>query len=153
MKKLSKVLVPVDGQPVDDEAIRLACQIAKQDKAHVLLLYVIEVQRNLPIDAENIPAQEHGEQVLSHAEQVAHSLHAQIETELLQSRVAGSAIVDEATDRHVDLIVIGVPYRKILGEFQINPTPNYVMKNAPCPVWLCREGAPQDSSNSDSRKK
>ncbi|MBI5651972.1 MAG: universal stress protein [Chloroflexi bacterium] len=141
MKKLARILVPVGGNAAEDDAIRLACQIAKPDKAKVLLIHVIEVQRNLPVDAEVIPAQERGEQILGHAEEIARAQSNQVESELLQARVAGSALVDEAVERGVDLIVMGVPYRKPLGDFYFGATVSYVFKNAPCPVWLCRQAA------------
>ena len=145
MAKLSKVLVPVSGNEADQSAIQLACQVAKQDKAKVLLIHVIEVQRNLPVDAENLPAQERGEQVLGMAERIARGHYGHVESELLQARIAGSALVTEATDRGVDLIVMGVPYRKSLGEFYFGATANYVFKNALCPVWLCRQVAQDDN--------
>lgn len=151
MAKLSKVLVPIAGVAGESAAIQLACQVAKQDKAKVLLIHVIEVQRNLPVDAENLPAQERGEQVLGQAERIAHSHYNHVESELLQARVAGSALVNEAMDRNVDLIVMGVPFRRSLGEFYLGATANYVFKNAMCPVWLCREVA-QDIGGASATK-
>jgi len=152
MAKFTKILVPVSGTPADPAAIRLACQIAKSDKAQVLLIHVIEMQRNLPVDAENLPAQERGEQVLGRAEQTAHALYNHIESELLQARVAGSALINEAVDRGVDLIVMGIPYRKALGDFYLGTTASYVFKNAACPVWLCREAAQEIPATADPKK-
>ncbi len=146
MKKFSKILVPVEGIPADDQAICLACQIARQDKATVLVIYVIEVQRMLPLDAENAPQIENGERVLQHAEQSAKQNGVRAETELLQSRAAGSALVNEALARSIDLIVMGVPFRRPLGDFLLGTTASYVMKNAPCQFWLCREAAAVDKS-------
>jgi nucleotide-binding universal stress UspA family protein len=139
--KHSKVLVPVEGISSDDEAIRLACQIARQDKAQVLVIYVIEVQRTLPLETETVPQVERAEQVLDHAEQMAKGLGCRIESELLQARLAGPALVDEAVERGVDLIIMGIPYRKPLGDFYLGTTANYVLKNAPGQVWLCRQAA------------
>ncbi len=135
----SNILVPVAGSSADEEAVRLACQIARQDKARVLLIHVIEVQRNLPLNAENAEQMERGESILEHAEGFARAARGLVETELLQARVAGSALVDEAVERGVDLIIMGVPYRKPFGDFYLGTTVAYVLKNAPCRVWLCRE--------------
>lgn len=135
----SSILVPVGGNPADDEAVRLACLIGRQDKAKVLLIHVIEVQRNLPLDAENEQQMRHAESVLEHAEQVAKSVRGSVEVELLQARVAGPALVDEAVERKVNLLILGIPYRNPLGEFYLSTTTNYILKNAPCQVWLCRE--------------
>jgi nucleotide-binding universal stress UspA family protein len=88
------------------------------------------------------------EVVLEHVEQVAKAARGTIETEILQARAAGVALVDEAVVRGVDLIVLGIPYRKPLGDFQIGTTPQYVLKHAPCPVWLCREAMPDENGKS-----
>ena len=58
-----------------------------------------------------------------------------IETVLLQARDVGAAIVDEASERGADLLVLGLPYRKRFGgDFAIGRTIPYVFKNAPCAV-------------------
>lgn len=135
------ILVPVKGISSDDAAVRLACQIGKQNKARVMAINVIEIQRNLPLNAENDAQMRDAEAVLERVEQVAKSSRGALETELLQARAAGVALVDEAVARGVDLIVMGIPYRKPLGDFQLGTTTQYILKNAACPVWLCREAA------------
>ena len=56
-----------------------------------------------------------------------------------EARSAGVAIVEEATERQVNLIMMPVRYRSRLGEFNMGKTVPYVLKNAPCPVWVYRE--------------
>ena len=74
------------------------------------------------------------------AEDVAEALKAQLEPVLLQARDVGAAIVDEATERGADLLVVGLPYRKRFGgEFAIGRTIPYILQNAPCAVWVVRE--------------
>jgi nucleotide-binding universal stress UspA family protein len=146
----TNILVPVSGSLADDEAIRLACQIARQDRAKVIATHVIEVQRNLPLDSENSERVQRGETLLDHAEKVAKNCKGSIETELLQARVAGSALVNEALERHVDLIILGVPYRKPLGDLQLGSTTMYILKSAPCRVWLIRDLPPEEKTGKSS---
>jgi nucleotide-binding universal stress UspA family protein len=139
----SHILVPVKGIPADDAAIRLACQIAKTTKARVIAIHVIEVERNLPLDVEDEARMRRADTVLEHAEQIARSLRSPLETEVLQARAAGAALVDEAVTRGVDLIIMSLPYRQVVGgDFRLGTTTQYILKNATCPVWLCREAAP-----------
>ena len=43
-------------------------------------------------------------------------------------------------ERDADLLVLGLPYRKRFGgDFAIGRTIPYVLKNAPCAVWVVRE--------------
>ncbi|MBM2827424.1 MAG: uslA [Dehalococcoidia bacterium] len=137
--EINRVLVAVSGSKSDGEALTLACNTAKKSKAKVYVIYVIEVKRALPLDAELSMENRRGEDVLGQAESVAEDLDYNVETELLQAREAGSVIVDEAQERKVDLIVMGVDYKRRFGEFTLGDTANYVLKNARCRVWVCRE--------------
>ncbi len=142
--KFAKILVPIEGKTAENEAIRLASQIAKQDKAKVVLAYVIEIQRAMPLDAENGTLVQQAELVLEHAKKLAKAMGTQPECELLQARMAGPVLLDEAVERGVDLIILGISYRQPLGDINLGTTTNYILKNAPCRVWLCREAAGVD---------
>lgn len=134
-----RILVPVNGGPTDASVVALAIQTAKKSKAQVYAIYVIEVRRTLPLDAD-IP-QERGfaDGVLDQVEHLADEADQPIETEILQARDIGTAIVEEAVEANADLILLGMPYRRKFGEFDMGRTIPYVLKHAPCEVWLCRE--------------
>ena len=139
MKSVSRILVPVNGGDADRGAIDLACQVARRQKARVEAIYVIEVNRSLPIDAEMQAEIERGESVLDASERISHENEVEMETSLLQARDVGAAIVDEAVQLRADLIVMGIAYKRKFGEFAVGPTANYVLKNAPCLVWVARQ--------------
>lgn len=139
MNKISQILVPVAGNPIDEEAIGLACRVARGSKGRVYAVYVVEVTRTLPLDAELATEVRKGEAILDKAEVVAEELDFEIESELLQAREVGPALVDEAIERGIDLMILGVPYKKRFGEFHLGKVAPYVLKNAPCRVWLVRE--------------
>lgn len=138
MIRASRILVPVNGNPIDDEAVALACETGRRNKAPVYAIYVIEVKRTLPLDVDLPSDAARGDAVLSRAEQVADEFGVKLETEILQARDVGSAIVDEALERDVDLIIMGIEYRRKFGDFDMGHTAPYVLKNAPCRVWLAR---------------
>jgi len=139
-----KVLIPVNGTKADEEAVSLSCTLAKKGGGKIYVTYVIQVERTLPLDAEVRPEIEKAEQVLDRAEVIAEEHDYNVETDLLQSREIGPAIVDEAIERGVDLIIMGVSYEKKFGEFSLGETIPYVLKNAPCWVLLCREPIPEE---------
>lgn len=140
--ELSKILVPVNGDEADEEAIKLACSVAKKKKGTVYIVHVIEVKRTLPLDAQIGPETQKGEEVLAAAERVAEEEDYEVETDLLQAREVGPAILNEAMEREVDLIIFGIIYKTRFGEFSLGEATPYVLKNAPCRVWICR--APAD---------
>jgi len=137
--ELPKFLVSVSGEKVDEEVVRLACNIAKRRKGKVYVVHVIEVQRALPLDAEIGSEIQRGEKILAHAERIANTMDCEVETDLLQAREAGPALVDEAVERGVDLIIMGLEYKRRFGEFDLGCAVPYVLKNVPCRVLVWRE--------------
>jgi nucleotide-binding universal stress UspA family protein len=131
-----RILAPVSGTRADDEAIRLACLLAKKTKGKVWAVYVITVRRTLPLDAELEAEMKQGEEILNHAEAVAEEEEYEIETDLLQAREAGSTIIDEAVEHGADLILLGVEYKKNFGQFSLGSVIPYVLRNAPCRVMV-----------------
>ncbi len=132
-----KILVPVAGTEADEEAMELADRLlAKKNKGKICAVYVISIERALPLDAEIESEIRKAEDILNHIESIAKEQGCKIETDLLQAREAGPAIVDEAIEREVDLILIGITYKRRFGEFSLGDVVPYVLKNAPCRVIL-----------------
>jgi nucleotide-binding universal stress UspA family protein len=134
----TKFLVPVTGKKADDDIVRTACVLSRKSKGKVYVVHVIQVSRALPLDAEVQEETQSGESVLANAEKIADVMDCQVETEILQARETGPAIVDEAVERGVDMIIMGVEYKKRFGEFGMGDVAPYVLRNAPCPVLLWR---------------
>ncbi len=134
--EFQKILVPVRGTEADEEAIKLACRLARKGKGKIWAVYVITVKRTLPIDAEIESEIREAEEILDHAERVAEEQDYEVETDLLQAREAGPTIVEEAVGRGADLILMGVKYKKRFGQFNLGSAVPYVLKNAPCRVIL-----------------
>ncbi|MFC2018967.1 universal stress protein [Chloroflexota bacterium] len=131
-----QVLVPVGGTEADSEAIKLACRLAKPDKGKINAIYVIRVKRTLPLDIEIEPEIQKSEGILNNIECIANDNGCRIETEVLQARDVGPAIVDEAVDKNANLIVMNTANQWPLGEFSLGEVVPYVLKNAPCRVIL-----------------
>ena len=139
--EFKKILVPVVGGGADDDAIRLACRLAKKDKGKIWAVYVVTVKRTLPLDADIESEIRNAEEILDHAETVAEEQDFEMETDLLQAREAGPTIVDEAVARGIDLILMGVEYKRHFGQFSLGSVVPYVLKNAPCRVILYHKQA------------
>lgn len=131
------ILVPIDGSAASLDAVLLACSMAKRNKGKVYAVHVIEVKRSLPLDAELPDQATSGEDLLTKAEKVAAEADFKIDGELLQARDAGHAIVDEAMERGVELILMGTEH-KSPGEYQMGHITQYVVRAAPCAVMLWR---------------
>ncbi len=135
--QFNKILVPVAGTKADEEAMELACTLTRQkNKGVIFAVHVIPVERSLPLDSEIESEIGRADSILAHTELLAQEQGCRIETDLLQAREVGPAIIDEAIEREVDLILIGVSYKKHFGQFSLGDVVPYVLKNAPCRVIL-----------------
>jgi nucleotide-binding universal stress UspA family protein len=138
-----RILVPVHGGTLDQHAINLAAAICdKKGGTDLTLVYVVEVPQRLALDAD-LPCQiEDGESVLRSAKQFATSIGdvkwRKVSTELLQARLAASAIVDESIERGADAIVLASTNRRRRGTLTQGETVPFVLDNAPCNVLLVR---------------
>lgn len=135
----SLVLVPINGTECDNRAVDLALMLARRDRATVVVIYIVVVPQHLPLDHEMTEEVSRGEAVLRNAEEFAVGTGRDIDVELLQSRAAGSAIVDEAIQRQASAIVMATGLYRRAGTVTFGRTTvPYVLKNAPCEVIVCR---------------
>ena len=130
------ILIPVTGADADRQAVRLACALVKKNKGKISAVYVITVKRALPLEANIEPDIRKGEEALDYIESIAEEEDREISTDILQARDVGPAIVDEAVELGVDLILMGVNYKQRFGQFTMGSVIPYVLKNAPCRVIL-----------------
>ncbi len=150
--EFQRVLIPVNGAPADAHALKIVSKLIEPKHAEVTAVYVIEVAQTLPLDAELPDEIDRGEKALEHAEDYARQICGTradfISTDLLQARSAGAAIVDEAVERHCDLIVMSTSCHHVHGKVHVSETVSYVLKNAPCEVMLL--SLPHVPQNSDT---
>ena len=134
-----KILVPVVGSDADAETVKLACRLAKKDKGKVWAVSVVTIKRALPLDAEIDSEIKKAEEILNRVQTVAEEEDYEVETDVLQAREVGPAIVDEAVERGVSLILMGISYKQRFGQFSLGNVVPYVLKNSPCPVILYQQ--------------
>ncbi|MEO7664380.1 MAG: universal stress protein [Candidatus Limnocylindrales bacterium] len=140
-----RALIALAGGPGDERIVRLVSELAKPAHAELIAVHVVEVGWAKPLDADTGGGSDAVQQILDAAESVAEQSKMRLESVLLQARDVGAALVDEATEREVDLLVVGLPYRtRFGGDFAMGRTIPYVLKNAPCAVWVVREPMAED---------
>ncbi len=137
--QFNKVLVLVTGEPIDSVAIEHATSLMRETRGRLIILYVIRVERSMPLDAEMPSQVERAEEVLKAAETAARLQRNVVEAEILQAREVGPAVVHEAAVRDVDAVVIGTPYPQQNGKFYLGSDIPYVLEYAACNVVLVRE--------------
>ena len=143
----NRVVIALNGGSSDAQIVALASRFAKTGTTELIAVHIVEIDWTLPLDADIAGHSEEAQRVLDMAESVAESNKGRLTPILLQARDIGAALVDEASERNADLLVVGLPYRKRFGgAFAIGRTIPYVLKNAPCAVWVVREPIPEEKT-------
>ena len=142
-----RAVVALSGYPNGQRLIRLVAEMARVNKAELIGVHVVEIDWSMPLDMDIAGRSDDIQQILDVAEGTAESAGIKLEPVLLQARDVGAALVDEAVERDADLLVVGLAYRtKFGGDFAIGRTIPYVLKNAPCAVWVVREPIQEETS-------
>jgi nucleotide-binding universal stress UspA family protein len=137
---VKRAVLGLTGEQVDDLVIDFGCKLVRADRSQLVGLYVVEVDWRHGLDDALGEQREAGSRVLDRAEVMAERAGARLETQLLQARDVGAALVDEAVALEADAIIMGLPYKvRFGGDFAMGETIPYVFKNAPCRVIVVRE--------------
>lgn len=146
------VLVAITGGELDHELMALACAVAQKKHSNVIhAIYGIEVPRTKPVDEEMTTERAQADQALDQAAADAETCHISVDKEYVQSRNVGQSLVSAAAAHGCALMIIGLPYKaEAEGQLEMNETVDYVLKHAPCRVWVIR-GRPPAGDVSSSR--
>lgn len=152
-----KILVAIDGSDSSHDVFKTALDLAKADKANLVLLHVLsfEEQSNLtlpmPIGMDYMPVadsetlqiyqerwQTYEQQNLDLLKSLAdRATAASVTTEVRQiSGGPGRKICEFAESADVDLIVMGRRGISGVNEFLVGSVSNYVLHRAPCSVLI-----------------
>lgn len=132
------VLVPLVGSSMDDSALKVAGEVARESSGRVHVLYIIEVPRAVPLDDPMHEQVRNGERILSDIEKHWPHKKTSVATELLQARQAGPAIVTEAVERGADLVIMGIDHERRYGDYSLGSATAHVLQYVPSPVWILR---------------
>lgn len=138
-----RVLAAVTGDPSDEGVLAQATNLVRPVKGRLHILYVIEVDRSLPVDAEIGPAAAKGEDILRRSEEALRLAKVEFEAHMVQARELGPALVSEAISREVDAIVVGTSFPRRFGAFSLGRDIPFILEHAPCLVVLRREAPPE----------
>jgi basic amino acid/polyamine antiporter, APA family len=133
------IVVPVAPGYPSDEAMDIAARLARERRARIVAVTVIEVPLDLPLDAYLPDEVSEANRQLDEARAIGDLYGVNVITRIIRARNSGRAIVDEATRRGSEIIVMGGPRRVRLGPGQraiFGDTVDFVLKHAPIRVMV-----------------
>jgi nucleotide-binding universal stress UspA family protein len=153
--KVDRILVPVDGSVLAEQAVYRAMDLASQLGAGLLLLRAGEAHTFPgadPTQAQVSVMQEAEEYVTTLAQRLTGGGFARVETSVWYGEPA-ACIIDAARTRKVDLIVMTSHGRSGLGRLIMGSVAESVLRGTTTPILLLREaGAPVDLPRGAARE-
>ena len=143
-----RIQVAVDGSSTSDRALQEAIRLAKEQRALLHIVHVIDVVP-MVLDAEFIDIEamrramrQSGQQVMDRAREKAKAAGIEAETRLVEidtpAQRLAQKIVEEAKAWPADLLVIGTHGRRGLDHLLLGSVAEGVTRLAPMPVLLIR---------------
>lgn len=140
-----QIMVAVDGSKPAVLALKEAIKLAKDQKAKLLIIHVLDDLYSEDADHELFVAlrKEEGQKILNEMEKVIRKSTVEFETELVglkssTGRIA-EQIVKKARTWHADLIVIGTHGRQGFRRIFMDSIAEEVIRSARTPVLLIRK--------------
>jgi APA family basic amino acid/polyamine antiporter len=132
-----RILVPMKLGDIGEEMVATAVALAKESGAQVEAITVVRVPRERSLAAE-LPAAvaEQAEASVTEARALGEEHGVDVRAHTVRARSIGHAIVDEATHRDADLIVLGSSPRWRRQSRFFSPTVDHVLQHAPCEVLV-----------------
>jgi len=148
MLRPTKILVPTDFSEYSDKALKQALDIAKQYNAKVFLFHVLSSEirscmgdaclgDDMIRDIENQIKTMAKEDLQKQANKFPLSKEVPITMEI-GTGTTYEAILKEADDKGIDLIVIASLGRSAIARFLVGSVARNVLKGAKCPVLLTK---------------
>ncbi|HYJ02286.1 MAG TPA: universal stress protein [Nitrososphaeraceae archaeon] len=152
-KKLSNILVPLDGSPTSMEAADYAIMLSALHHTQIVLLHVLNVAEfysslqffevKQPIESKEIieeAKKEANKWFNSVKKKMDEKLGTQtkIETYIIISQSTVKSILDFAEEKNVDLIVVGTRGRSGIKKLLLGSTASGIVTYSSCPVIVVK---------------
>ena len=152
-KKLSNILVPLDGSPTSMEAADYAIMLSTLHHTQIVLLHVLNVAEyysslqffevKQPIESKEIieeAKKEANKWFNSVKKKIDEKLGTQtkIETHIIISQSTVKSILDFAEEKNVDLIVLGTRGRSGIKKLLLGSTASGIVTYSSCPVIVVK---------------
>jgi nucleotide-binding universal stress UspA family protein len=138
VEAIKRILVPTVGTVFAGREVELACRLGEDQKAEILLGYLLEVPRTLSLGAPMPQEEAKAREALQLAKTIVDLHGLPSRTEILRARVAGERITQAAREEDIDLIIVGMRPGMGLPYEAFARTVDVLMRKAPCELLIDR---------------
>jgi nucleotide-binding universal stress UspA family protein len=144
---IRKIVVPVNMHSNWERAVELACRLGEDQKAEILLTYVIEIPFTLSLSAPMAKTEQTARETLERAQAIVEQHELPVRTQVERARQAGEGIARLARDEDADLIVMAAPMLGARLPGIQTRTIETLLHRAPCEVII--DSAPRRTEEPD----
>ena len=152
-KKLSKILVPLDGSPTSMEAADYAIMLSTLHHTQIVLLHVLNVAEyysslqffevKQPLESKEIIEEAKKEankwfNIVKKKIDGKSGKQIEVETSIIISQSTVKSILDFAEEKNVDLIVVGTRGRSGIKKLLLGSTASGIVTYSSCPVIVVK---------------
>lgn len=149
MLQLSRILVAIDFCPASLAALRMGRELAEKFGATLELLHVADPDsvrgtddvsvlfRGVPESTLEVDSEKLVKERLSAFVREAGLERVVRNDEIEEGDDPGQTIIEHATARNIDLLVMGTRSKKGVSTLFVGSVAQKVLKNAPCPILSC----------------
>lgn len=137
MKKIKKILVPLDGSKNSLRALEQALLIARGFGASVTGMHVIKFPYNFGMQIKK-QYRKNADRIMEDASRRVEKVGVSFDKVIRTNGYIGSEIVKFAQGKKFDIIVIGSRGPNPIGEIFIGSVANYVLHRSKVPVLLVK---------------
>jgi nucleotide-binding universal stress UspA family protein len=154
MLPIGTILHPTDFSDNSEFAFRLACALARDYHARLILLHVLPppmvVYAGGLVPAETGPSVEEAKEELRRMEKRPH--HVRIESTVMEGDPV-DMILRAAEETHSDVIIMGTHGRSALARLLLGSVAEGVIRKAPCPVLTAKPVVARQKAVEESEAK
>jgi nucleotide-binding universal stress UspA family protein len=138
MSAIKRIVVPTTGTTYAEKAVELACRLGREQKAEIVVAYVIEVPFTLPLNASMGKTEAIAKEVVDRAQDIVKHHNLPVIAKIERARKVGEGLIRLAKEMEADLIVIGIRPLRGITEKIMGRTSETLLRHAPCEVIIDR---------------
>lgn len=135
-----KILVPIDGSSYSNKALAHACELAKSQKAIILLVYVVD--KSIPLNfldrKEYLSVlRNYGKKIMKKAADTTRTRGVNSKQIIKEGNVS-KEIIKVAKSERCNLIIVGSKGLGAVGRFLLGSTSTKLAADSPCSVLIVK---------------
>jgi nucleotide-binding universal stress UspA family protein len=134
--RIHRILVPVVETVASERAVELACRLGEDQKAEIILAFIMVVPMSLPLETPLPSLEAAGRQALDTARFIVHQHNLLAKPRIMPQRAAADGILRIAREEQVDAIIMGVEEHRHALPGPLGRTVLDVIRKAECEVIL-----------------